>query len=55
MQADTELQETFSVFETGLGRLEETMKAPDAILRVKIYLASLDFQSTDLVKFQLLI
>ena len=40
MQADTELQETFSVFETGLGRLGETMKALDAMFRVKLYLVS---------------
>ena len=53
MQADTELQGTFSMFETGLGRLRETMKALDAMLGVKIYLARLDFQSTDLVKSQM--
>ena len=39
-QADTELQGTFSMFETGLGRKGETMKALDAMLRIKLYLVS---------------
>lgn len=43
------------MFETGLWRLGETMKALEAMLRVRIYLVSLDFQSTNLVKSQMLI
>ena len=43
------------MFETRLGRLGETIKALNAMLRVRIYLLSLDFQSTNLVKSQMLI
>ena len=43
------------MFETRLGRLGETIKSLNAMLRVRIYILSLDFQSTNLVKSQMLI